>query len=109
MGMPTRLYSLVIDAADPRALAQWWAGALGWRIVNESAEDDDEVEVDVADSDDGVFALVFVTVADDKVVKNRVHLDLASDGLGEQAATVERLLASGATRVEIGQSDRPGG
>src|SRR5829696_3517558 len=109
--MPTRLYSIVIDAADPATLAQWWAGALGWRVVNVNVnvDDDDEVEVDVADADDGVFALVFVTVADEKVVKNRVHLDLASDNLEAQAATVERLLASGATPVEIGQGERPGG
>ena len=31
--MPTRLESLVVDAADPRALAWWWADALGWTVT----------------------------------------------------------------------------
>ena len=102
--MPTRLYSIVIDAADPHALGQWWAGALGWKVVGVHGD-----EVDVAESDDGVFASVFVPVDDEKLVKNRLHLDLASQTLDDQAAIVDRLLASGASRVEIGQGESPDG
>src|SRR5262245_16972337 len=29
-----RIVSLVIDAADAELLAQFWAGALGWQVVN---------------------------------------------------------------------------
>ena len=63
----------------------------------------------MAESDDGVFALVFVPVDDEKLVKNRLHLDLASQTLDDQAAIVDRLLASGASRVEIGQGESPDG
>jgi Glyoxalase-like domain len=29
--MAVRWYSTVIDSTDPRALADWWAAALGWQ------------------------------------------------------------------------------
>jgi hypothetical protein len=37
------------------------------------------------------------------IVKNRLHLDLTS-GAGERDAEIERILASGARRVDIGQT-----
>ena len=42
-------------------------------------------------------------VADEKVVKNRLHLDLNPD-LENRAAEIERILALGARRVNIGQT-----
>jgi hypothetical protein len=42
-------------------------------------------------------------VTDRKVVKNRVHLDLTT-GAGERDAEIERVLALGARRVDIGQT-----
>jgi hypothetical protein len=36
-------------------------------------------------------------------VKNRVHLDLTA-GAGERAAEIDRLVALGASRVDIGQT-----
>jgi hypothetical protein len=48
--------------------------------------------------------IVFVPVPEAKTVKNRVHLDVNPSG-NEQAAELERLLALGATRVDVGQSD----
>jgi len=41
--MPTRLQHVVVDAADPAALARWWAAALGWAIT---FEEPDEVAVE---------------------------------------------------------------
>jgi Glyoxalase-like domain len=40
--MPTRLVEVAVDAADPAALARWWAQALGWAIT---LEEPGEVEV----------------------------------------------------------------
>ena len=40
--MAVRWYSTVIDSTDPRALADWWAAALGWQKVYEA---DDEVVI----------------------------------------------------------------
>lgn len=41
----------------------------------------------------------------DKAGKNRLHLDIAPRPDGDQAAEVERLVALGARRVDIGQGD----
>jgi catechol 2,3-dioxygenase-like lactoylglutathione lyase family enzyme len=103
--VPTRLVHLVIDAHDPRRLARFWAGVLGWEVV---AEEPSEVDVGPAGyqyPDPVAQMLVFVPVADPKCGKNRIHLDVApraAEDLAEAAAT---LRAAGATPVGIGQSD----
>lgn len=105
--MATRLVHLVIDAANPLSLASFWGQALGWQVAIEEA---DEVVASPAGFEypgTGALPLVFVPVADARTVKNRVHLDLASTSLEDQAAQVERLLATGATRIDIGQGKVP--
>jgi predicted enzyme related to lactoylglutathione lyase len=101
--VPTRLDNVAFDAADHRMLGHWWSAALGWPVVE---EDDDELGV-AAPEGEGLWGLVFVPVPEAKVGKNRVHLDLASASVEDQAATVDRLLAAGARRVDIGQGDVP--
>jgi glyoxalase superfamily protein len=99
--MASRLASLVVDAADPRALARWWAETLGWVIT---AEEPGEVAVEPPVGDLGV-PLVFVPVAEAKVGKNRVHLDPASGSVDHQAAQVARLVGLGAHPADIGQGE----
>jgi hypothetical protein len=48
--------------------------------------------------------LTFVPVPEPKAVKNRVHPDLNPSGC-DQATELERLLALGARRVDVGQGD----
>jgi|SRR5215469_8072538 len=105
--MSTRLVHLVIDAADPSRQAAFWAAALGWEVA---ADEPDEVVAWPAGFDyPGIAALplVFVPVAEPKTGKNRVHLDLASASLDDQAATVSRLLDLGAVPADIGQCEVP--
>jgi predicted enzyme related to lactoylglutathione lyase len=97
--MATKLDSLVVDAGDPVTLARWWAQALGWRLTREAV---DESTVEPAEGEAGV-PLVFGLVQDPRVVKNRLHLDLRSADAEQQRALVQRLLAAGATRADIGQ------
>jgi Glyoxalase-like domain len=98
---PIRIQCVVIDCAEPHELARFWAAALGWRVTFSSDAEcaleppEGSPETDVSPD------LVFVRVPDEKVVKNRLHLDLRPD---DQDAQVERLLALGATRTEIGQT-----
>ena len=78
--MPTRLDSVVVDAADPSALARFWATATGWPVTS---TEPDEVVVEPPEDDAGRrtepgLPLVFGRVDDPKVGKNRVHLDLDS-------------------------------
>ena len=98
--MSVRWYSIVVDAADPKALGRWWAQALNWEVT---FEDDDETDVAPGRGPDGKELepfLAFVTVADEKAGKNRLHIDLAPD---DRDAEVERLLALGASRADVGQ------
>src|SRR5450756_378484 len=89
---------VVVDAAQPAALGRWWANALGWVVTFEA---DDEYEIRSAP--DRLPGLVFVPVRDSKVTKNRLHLDFRPD---DQTAEVDRLLALGAHRVDIGQGEQ---
>ncbi len=98
--MSLRIQCVAVDAHDPRALARWWAEALGWRLTY---DDGDEVVLGppAGSREDGVVPdVIFLAVTDDKRVKNRLHLDLRPD---DQAAEVQRLLDLGATRAEVGQ------
>ncbi len=106
--MPTRAVHLVIDAADPSMLAAFWAATLGWAVLAE--ESDEVVAVEPAGFDypgPTALPLVFVPVKDKKTVKNRVHLDLSSTSAEHQSDQIERALALGARRVDIGQGDVP--
>ena len=47
---------------------------------------------------------MFLPVPEPKTIKNRIHLDVSATD-GDQDAEVERLLALGARRVDIGQGD----
>ena len=93
--MATRLDNVVVDAADPLALAGFWSAALGVPI---SYHDENEVDVGLPG-----FDLVFVPVSEPKVEQNRVHLDLASQSADDHAAIVARLLLLGAEHADIGQ------
>jgi predicted enzyme related to lactoylglutathione lyase len=99
---PARLVSVGIDSPDPVAGARWWADALGWQIVAAASD-----EAEIAPRAGGTLALVFLPVPEPKTVKNRLHLDVASRDDADQQATVDRLLAVGATRADIGQRDVP--
>jgi hypothetical protein len=88
---------VIVNAADPRALGRWWADALGWVVVEESAE-----EFEIRPSEDRLPGLLFVPVPERKSGKNRLHLDFRPD---DQDAEVARLLAHGARRADVGQSE----
>jgi hypothetical protein len=81
--VPTRLSAVVMRAPDSASLREFWTRALGADAVAGRA---------------GGVALEFVAAPGPKTGKNRVHLDLRG-GPGE----LERLLAAGAARVDIGQ------
>ena len=105
--MPTRLVHLVVDAADPPALARFWAEALGWEIADEEPTEVDVWPRGYSYPDPVALPLVFVPVPEPKTGKNRVHLDLASSSDADQSALLNRLLSLGATRADIGEGDVP--
>jgi predicted enzyme related to lactoylglutathione lyase len=88
----------LIDATDPVALGRWWAEALGWVVVNDSADD-----FEIRPTPDQLPGIMFEPVPEPKTQKNRLHLDFRPD---DRDAEVERLLALGATHVDIGQREQ---
>ena len=71
-----KLAYVTIDAADPEALAPFWAELLGVE-VEMRVTDEGNAYVVLASSDDGAPAVAFQQVAEPKIGKSRVHLDLA--------------------------------
>lgn len=94
--MALRIDTVTVDARDPEGLARWWAELLG----TSAAPDEDDATDWLIDA--GGWTLLFVPDPEDKVVKNRVHLDLRPD---DQAAEVARARSLGASPVDIGQGD----
>jgi hypothetical protein len=88
----------IVDARDPSALGQWWREALGWVVIN-----DDSDEFEIRPAEDRLPGLLFVSVPDEKTTKNRLHLDFRPD---DRDAEVQRLLALGATRADVGQGEQ---
>jgi len=105
--MPTRLVHLVLDANDSPRLAQFWAGALGWKVTEESAY---EIYVSPPGFDypsPAALPLFFEPVPEPKTGQNRVHLDLASSSAEHQAELVRRVRDLGATPADVGQGQVP--
>ncbi|MFG1791425.1 VOC family protein [Nocardia sp. NPDC049149] len=102
--MSTRLACVVFDADRPRFVADFWAELLGWAVTIDRS---DEVDVAAPDPDGADLALTFLPAARAKQGKNRIHLDLASRSFDHQRVQVDRALALGARRIDIGQGAVP--
>jgi catechol 2,3-dioxygenase-like lactoylglutathione lyase family enzyme len=99
--MSSRFTELVIDCHDPETLAAFWQEVLGCPTVDRGGDDDPFVSISGGGTP---VEIVFAPVPEAKEVKNRVHIDVnATDR--DQADEVERLLALGARRVDVGQGD----
>ncbi len=121
-------FQVVVDAARPHELADWWADALGWvvepsdadfirRMIDQgyATQDDTSTHRGELVWKDGAAIrhpdgpergerkrILFQLVPEPKTVKNRVHLDIWV-GADNVAAEVERLTARGATFLHKGQ------
>jgi hypothetical protein len=94
--MATSVLALVMDCSDSRAQATWWADALGHQMSERNPG-----EFEVHDAFGMSTPLYFMNVPDPKSSKNRLHLDITTDGPLEER--VEQLVAAGATLVEMRQ------
>ena len=95
--MPSDWYTTVIDAHDVGGLARFWQQVLDYQVLYQA---DDEVVIGKDEHTEP--ALVFVPVPEGKSGKNRLHIDLKPD---DRDAEVERILALGATRADVGQGE----
>ena len=96
--MPLAWRWLDVDCHDKATLSEFWGGVFG--IAPEPPDEDGDI---VVRPPGGSVGLLFLEVPEAKSVKNRLHLDLTPDP-GTQAAEVDRLLALGATRADVGQT-----
>jgi catechol 2,3-dioxygenase-like lactoylglutathione lyase family enzyme len=94
----SKLTEVLIDCANAERLATFWCEVLGWKVV-----DREQGVVEIGDGAGGV-TIVFLPVPEPKTIKNRVHLDVKAIG-GDQQAEVERIVALGARRIDIGQGE----
>jgi hypothetical protein len=119
-------FQVTQDSADPHALADWWAGTLGWqvepsdeafirRMIAEgyAGEDDTSVHngslvwkegaaIRHPDGPQRAPRVLFQLVPEEKTVKNRMHLDVRV-GADEIESVVDSLTARGATFIHKGQ------
>lgn len=115
-------FQVVVDAADPHPLSDWWAETLGWDV---EPSDEDFIrrmiaEGHAAESDTATYRgvlvwkegaairqpgtgrrVLFQQVPEQKTVKNRLHLDVAV-GQEDVEAVQERLVGRGARFLHRG-------
>jgi predicted enzyme related to lactoylglutathione lyase len=96
--MALTMHHIVVDARDLPGLARFWAQTLGWSVLSER-----EREVVIGPDETALVGMCFMPATDAKRVKNRLHLDLTT-GADNRDAEIERVLALGAHRVNIGQT-----
>jgi hypothetical protein len=108
--MASRFTEIVVDSHDYRALARFWAAVLDYHVVD---EDEYGTEIAPYESEPADLAeqmraappvptIVFGPVPEGKTVKNRLHIDVRPTDR-TTAEEVERILALGATRADVGQ------
>ena len=105
--MSCRITELVVDCQDPERLAAFWCEVLGFVVLGR--ETPTSVEIGPAGAGFGgpQPTIVFDTTDGPKKDKLRLHFDVNPTDT-DQAAELERLLALGATRADIGQrGDEP--
>jgi hypothetical protein len=96
------LENLVVDAVDPRRLGRFWEAVVGGEQLTDEPEG---YETRLAVEGGPVLDLCFQRVPEPATGSPRLHVDLTGgDG---QAGEVRRLLALGATHLDLCQGDVP--
>ncbi|MCF2527046.1 VOC family protein [Yinghuangia soli] len=101
--MACRISELVLDVADPERLAAFWSEVLGYVEIEREA--DGSIAIGPPDTGFGgpQPTLVLSRSTAPRAGKLPLHIDVnATDR--DQDAELERLLALGATRADVGQT-----
>ncbi len=94
--------AVVVDCADPRAMAQFWDEALNWTLLEVT---DDHAVLRSAEGT-GPY-LEFLRKPDERAWWNRIHVDLFPEPIDAKEAEVARLRTLGATDIDLGQGKVP--
>jgi hypothetical protein len=99
--LTSKFTELIVDCANPRRLAEFWAAVLDYTVTPDSNDHDVELT-----GGPGVLpTILFTRVPEPKSVKNRLHIDVNATAGADQQSELERLLALGARHVDIGQGE----
>ena len=101
--MTSQLVALCFDAHDPARLAPFWAGVLGWELV-----DDPDGGIALLPTDDTGFRIEFLPTQEPKTGPNQVHFHLTSTSLEDRDQTVATALGLGARHLDVGQRPEEG-
>jgi hypothetical protein len=114
-----REFQVTFDCAEPERVARFWCEVLGyvvppppegfatWDDYDRSLPPERQGAAFACADPSGVGPrLFFQRVPEGRVVKNRVHLDVAPWAADDQPTEVARLRALGATDVDIGQGEQ---
>jgi len=94
--------AVVVDCADPRAMARFWGEAVDWTLH----EVDDDHATFRSSKGVGPY-LEFLRTPGGKTAPDRVHLDLLPYPGDDKAAEAARLRTLGAADLDVGQGDVP--
>lgn len=106
LAVPSAVFNVTFDCIDARVVAEFWSSVTGFAL--EWVDMPGNPFWIAAAPAGGWPRLVFVTVPEQKAVKNRVHLDLMPDGR-DQAGELKRLTALGARVIDDRRELDPGG
>jgi hypothetical protein len=96
--MACRFTELVVDCVEPHLVGRFWRDVLGY----EGKEEDEEFFIEGPEGSGP--SILFEKVPEPKTVKNRLHIDVNPvDRTRDEE--VDRVVALGATRIDIGQGD----
>lgn len=108
-----RKVQVTFDCAKPELLARFWCEVLGYVLPPSAQESELDASWSACVDPSGVGPrLYFQRVPEDKVMKNRVHLDVrvgtglvGAERLSVLEAECDRLVALGARRVRLLAAD----
>ena len=104
--MSSAVLNVTFDCTDARLVAAFWSAVTGYEVERVDMPGN---EFWLVSAPNGQFPrLVFVTVPERKVLKNRVHLDLLP-AEGEQESELARFCTLGASIVDDRRELEPGG
>ena len=106
--MASRLTEVIFDCHDLTRSSNFWCNALGYEQVSAGEgwiairSPGEKLTDEMLSKSPQSPALAFVLVPEDKILKNRVHIDLTPIDCSQEE--VRRLMELGAHRIDIGQS-----
>ena len=99
--MACKFTELIIDCKNPAVVGQFWRDVLDYEI---SDQPDDGRWVELTGPPGSGPTILCDKNPDEKVVKNRLHIEVNPTDR-DRDEEVERILALGARKIDIGQGD----